>query len=314
MRLFDEPSLRRLEQLALVAERVRVGQLKGERRSTRRGSSIEFADYRAYMPGDDLRRLDWNVLARIERPFTKLTKEEEDLAIHVLVDTSRSMNWPPPADDSATDYGYTSTNKLVYALRLAGGLGHIALAGGDLLTVTLLDGQPDRHWGPFRSQQNSWRLIEFLEAHLRVADSAHGEKLSSITDLNFALSTYARRARRPGLTFLLTDLFSPAGYTKGIDALLQAGHEVVLLQILSPDEIDPALDGDLKLIDSESGTPVEVTVDRVMRAQYRERLAAWQSDVQAYARQRHVHFVPISTEVQWDTVLLDTMRRQGVVR
>src|SRR5690349_18050780 len=91
--LFDESTLAKLNQLVLVASRVRPGAIKGERRSSRRGSSVEFADYRDYTPGDDLRRLDWNIYARLERPFIKLLEEEEDLAVHILLDGSASMSW-----------------------------------------------------------------------------------------------------------------------------------------------------------------------------------------------------------------------------
>src|ERR1041384_3882709 len=115
-RLFDEKTLRKLERLTLVANRVRAGVMKGERRSSKRGTSIEFADYRNYTRGDDLRRVDWNVFARLERPFIKLFEEEEDLAVHVLLDASRSM-----------DYGTETQHKFSYAQRLAAALGHIAL-------------------------------------------------------------------------------------------------------------------------------------------------------------------------------------------
>ena len=87
-KLFDEAGLRKLDQLTLTASRVRAGVMKGERRSSRRGTSIEFADYREYTRGDDLRRIDWNVFARLDRPFIKLLEEEEDLAVHVLIDAS----------------------------------------------------------------------------------------------------------------------------------------------------------------------------------------------------------------------------------
>ncbi len=311
MKLFDEASLRRLEQLALAAERVRAGQLKGDRRSNRRGTSIEFADYREYAPGDDLRRLDWNVLARLERPFMKLTEEEEDLAVHVLVDVSPSMNWPLLEPSPESESETPSANKLWFALRLAGGLGHIALASGDLLTVTLLDGGNNRHWGPFRSQQNSWRLLEFLEANTAQTGQAAPPAL---TDMALSLQTYARRARRHGLAFVLSDMLSPNGYTKGVDAMLQVGFEIAIVHTLSPDEMEPALDGDLKLVDVETGAIVEVTVDATMRRQYMERLATWQAEIAAYCRQRRIHYIPVSTGVAWDTVLLDTMRRRGVVR
>src|SRR5512136_1801888 len=118
--IFDEQTLGKLKQVSLVAHKVRAGKLKGERRSTRRGSSVEFADYRDYTPGDDLRRLDWNVYARLERPFIKLFEEEEDLAVYILLDGSRSMDW-----------GDGEMHKFRYALRLCAGLGAVALASGD---------------------------------------------------------------------------------------------------------------------------------------------------------------------------------------
>src|SRR5687768_13037910 len=168
-KLFDEKTRRKMAQLTLVASRVRAGAMKGERRSIKRGTSIEFADYRNYVRGDDLRRLDWNVYARLERPFIKLLEEEEDLAVHLLVDGSASMDWP-------NDEG-EETNKLHYALLLAGALGHIGLASGDLVNVTLLRSTGNQHWGPFRGRQNTLRLLQFLD---------RGEA-AGITDLNLAL-------------------------------------------------------------------------------------------------------------------------------
>ena len=132
---FDESTLRKLDQLSLVASRVRAGQMKGERRSTKRGTSLEFADYRDYVQGDDLRRVDWNVYARLERPFIKLFEEEEDLSVHVLIDASRSMNWPDESDGDAASAGAKERNKFQYALHLAAAIGHIPLAAGDRLTI-----------------------------------------------------------------------------------------------------------------------------------------------------------------------------------
>src|SRR5688572_12218625 len=149
-RLFDETTLRKLEQLTLMAHKVRAGVMKGERRSVKRGTSIEFADYRDYTRGDDLRQLDWNVYARLERPFIKLLEEEEDLTVHVLIDASESMNWPEEVGmfNEATD-----THKFRYAQRLGAALAHIGLSTGDRVAVSLLAG--DRvagRWGPSRSR------------------------------------------------------------------------------------------------------------------------------------------------------------------
>ncbi len=120
--LFDEQTLRKLERLTILANRVRAGAIKGQRRSTRRGTSIEFADYRPYVRGDDLRRVDWNIYARLQRPFIKLLEDEEDLAVHLILDASASMDWPRT--------GERDQHKYLYARRLVAGLAYIALGGG----------------------------------------------------------------------------------------------------------------------------------------------------------------------------------------
>jgi uncharacterized protein (DUF58 family) len=295
MVLFDEATLRKLEQLTLVAGRVRVGVMKGERRSRKRGSSIEFADYRNYVQGDDLRRLDWNIFARLERPFIKLLEEEEDLAVHVLVDASISMDWPDQQ---------SSTHKLHYALRLAGALGHIGLGAGDFVSVTLLSSSGNQSWGPFRGRQNSLRLLQFLESG----------RASGITDLNLALRHYTLQARRPGLLFLLSDLFSPAGHQNGLNAAQARGYEVGIIHLLSPDEADPALGGDVKLVDIETGANTEVTLDASTIELYRRRLQSWQMEIADYCGRRGSHYVPVTTDFPWEKLVMQTMRVQGMVR
>lgn len=294
MQRFDEATLRKLEQLTLVADEVRVGILKGDRRSRKRGTAVEFADYRDYTRGDDLRRLDWNVYARLERPFIKLLEEEEDLAVHLLIDTSSSMDWPAGSEG----------HKFTYALRLAGALGHIGLAAGDLLRVTLLSSAGDRTWGPFRGRGNSFRLFQFLDS----ADAA------GITAMNQSLSNYALRARRPGLLFLISDLLTPGGVRDGLSALQARGYEAGLLHLLSPDEIDPPLTGDVRLVDVETGADTEVTLDAATRRRYRERLAAWQGEIAAFAHARGLHYIPVNTAIPWERLVLRTLRARGVAR
>ena len=293
MNLFDQSTLAKLEQLTLVAERVRVGVMKGDRRSSKRGSSIEFADYRNYTQGDDLRRLDWNVYARLERPFIKLLEEEEDLAVHLLIDGSGSMDW-----------GDGDAHKFDYARRLAGALGHIALTTGDMVMVTVLGSDTDLRWGPHRGRQNGMRLFEFLETAV----------CSGITDLNLSMRHYAMRNRRPGMAFILSDLLSPNGYKDGLNALQSRGYEVGLIHILSPDEIDPPLDGDLKLVDIETGQDAEITLDPNTMRLYRQRLQAWQTEIAAYCASRRAHYIPITTDKSWERLIMQTLRAKGVVK
>lgn len=307
--IFDESTLHKLEQLTLVADRVRVGLMKGDRRSRKRGSSIEFADYRDYTRGDDLRRLDWNVYARLERPFIKLLEEEEDLAVHLLVDASASMGWPAdpePIGRDMNDAPGPETNKLTYALRLAGALGHVALSGGDQVRATLLVGQDQgmQRWGPFRGAQNSLHLFHFLE----------NGRASGVTNLDVSLQQYALRGGRPGLLFLVSDMFSPAGYREGLKALRARGYDVAIMHVLSPDEIDPPLAGDLKLVDVETGSEAEITLDPTTVAEYRSRLQEWRDEVAGFCLQRGLHYVPVTTDLSWERLVLRTLRAQGIVK
>jgi len=292
--IFDETTLRKLNQLALVASKVRAGVLKGERRSTKRGTSIEFADYRDYTPGDDLRRLDWNVYARLERPFIKLLEEEEDLAVHILVDASKSMDW-----------GEDALHKFQYALKLAAALGSVALGAGDYLTVTLLHAaQAPAQYGPARGQQHLMRLLAFLEP----------QTCDGTTDLNQMLRDYTLAARRPGLTFLISDLFSPAGFETGLNQLQSRGYELTLVHLLAPDELEPPLAGDLRLIDIETDFGQDVSLDAGLRELYRRRLQAWQNEIQLLCGKRGIRYLPVSTAYPWDELVLLDFRKAGIVK
>lgn len=292
--IFDESTLRKLNQLTLVASRVRSGSIKGERRSSRRGSSVEFADYRDYTPGDDLRRLDWNIYARLDRPFIKLFEEEEDLAVYLLVDGSRSMDW-----------GEGELHKFRYAIRLAAGLGAIALASGDLLSVGLLQsGRIAAEYGPSRGSGVLPRFFSFLD----------GLAPGGETDLNASLRHFAIKPRRSGLILLISDLLASGGYGAGLRPLLGRGHEVALLHLLAPDELDPPLTGDLQLVDVETGQGQDVSLDGGLRALYRERVRDWIHTNQTECRKQGIRYLGLTTSTPWDQALLLEMRRYGVVK
>jgi uncharacterized protein (DUF58 family) len=296
--LLDEKTRGKLNPLMLVASRVRAGVMKGDRRSIKRGTSIEFADYRNYVPGDDLRRLDWNVYARLERPYIKLLEDEEDLAVHLLLDVSESMNWPRD-DESDPDQ-----NKLLYARRLMAGLAYISLTSNDRLTLTALSDRGAENFGPARGQAQTVGMLRFM----------HSVKAGGITDLNAVLRDYAVRYRRPGLTIIISDMFSPGGYLDGLNALLSKGHEVALIHILSPDEVTPPLTGDLRLVDVETGQAQEISLDSAMRDFYIRRVEAWRSDIRAECVRRGVHYVAVITDEPWEKVILQDLRRLQVVK
>jgi len=321
--LFDEPFLRKLERLAILSRRAMAGQLQGERRSPKRGQSVEFADFRPYAPGDDFRRIDWNAYARLERFFIKLFIEEEDLTVHLLVDTSRSMDWGQP-------------NKLWYAIRAAGALGYVALAGLDRVTVTALGMEDWKHgnmgyFPPRRGKGQAIALFTFLQSlmpidNLSAAQTSSYPTFQPSNSPSIQLRAYAAAATQPGPLIVLSDLFDstpqpsnlPApqssGWVDGLRALAWRGFEVTVLHILAPDEVDPKLSGDLKLLDVETGAEVEITADYDLLQRYRDGLASWQEELRRFCGARGMHYVPVETSLPFEELLFALLRRRGVLK
>ena len=293
--LFDEAFLRQLDQLVLLSRRTRRGQNQGERRSPKRGQSVEFADYRDYVRGDDLRAVDWNVYARLERLFVKLFVEEEDAAVHILLDASQSMD----CGDQA---------KWPYAVRLAGALGYMALAGMDRVSAYALGSAAEQGDGgvrmpALRGKRQAVAWFDWLAAR-RPAGAGH---------LGPALRRYAATARPAGIALLVSDLLDP-GWQDGLAALAAGRFEVTVLHVLSPQELSPDLDGDLKLVDSETGHGVEITADFDLLARYRTNLAAWQDEVRGFCARRDIHYVFVDTSLAIETLLLAILRQQAFIR
>ena len=287
-------TLRKLENLAFAPKTVRRGVLRGDRRSTRRGSSLEFADYRAYTPGDDLRRLDWNVYARSDKPFLKLFEEEEDLGVHILLDTSESMNW-----------GAGTENKFEYAKAAAAGLALIALAGGDRCSITAFsDTSPGARFGPVRNLISFAGVLPFLETRVP----------QGTTQIDRVLRRFTQQVKSPGITAVISDLFSPGGFQDGLKHLDQKGHEILLVHVLSPEELTPQIAGDLKLVDSETGATQEITITGGLRRQYQTRVLAWRTEIHDFCRARRIHYFPISTGESPERFLLFELRRRGLIR
>lgn len=310
-RFFDEAFLRRLERLALVARRASAGQTQGERRSPKRGQSVEFSDFRPYVAGDDFRRIDWNAYARLERFFIKLFVEEEDLAVHLLVDASRSMNWGEPT-------------KLWYATRVAGALGYIALAGLDRVTATGI-GLPragrsgnGAYFPPHRNKRQALALFDFLQSlEKRAAEAGSPSPESAPPDPAQELMAYANTrataGTHPGSLILLTDLLHD-GWMEGLRALGSRGFEVSVIHILAPEEVEPEMEGDLKLIDSEDAAAVEITADYDLLGRYKRGLAEWRESLHRFCSARGMLYVPLTTAMPLEELLFAWLERQGVLR
>ncbi len=312
----------RLNRLDLVSRKVFAGKLPGERRSKRRGRSVEFDDHRTYVPGDDLRHIDWNVLARHDRFFIKLFREDQDLALHLFMDASESMNTGEP-------------NKRRFAARLTMALGYIGLVNQNRVVLTVYHG-PGRaltQLAPVRGRTNAARLARVLvssldnrpgweSANRSIANAAPPEPDARSGGVNFnaALRMVARHRSGRGVLVLLSDFLHREGHRAGLDYLagsLANGFDAFVFHVLSPGELDPAaekLAGDLRLTDIESGQPVEVTASPAVLDAYRAALAQHGAQLRADCRARGISYrlVPSSTPV--DELVLSTLRKGGMLR
>jgi len=297
-RFFNEAFLRKLETLALLYHRATASQLQGERRSTKRGQSIEFSDFRPYTHGDDFRRIDWNAYARLERLFIKLFIEEEDLTVHLIIDASRSMDWGQPS-------------KLEYATQIAGALGYVALIKLDRVTATVLGNggisAASSYLPPKRGRKSALSLFSFLQAIITRTSPGNGKGPESW------LNSYAAGARQSSPLLLFSDLMDE-GWNRGLDSLGGRGFEVSIIHILSPDEVNPDLNGDFKLIDSESNSEVEITADYETLERYRRGLDDWQEMWRRYCRVRGMHYVPVITSQSLEDLLFTRLPRQGILK
>jgi uncharacterized protein (DUF58 family) len=282
--------VRKLQALELGSRFRRAGKLRGDRRSTKRGSSVEFADYRNYTPGDDLRRVDWNLYARTDKLFVKLYEEEEDRAVHLLLDTSASM-------------GFGDPSKLETARRLAAALGYVALHELDRLHVTELGGGGLGSLRPLRGTGGASAMLGFLGGL-----QSNGEAV-----LNRSLREYASRAGSPGLLLLISDLMDPNGIRAGLRALGGRGHEITVLHLLSTEELEPTLAGDFELIDAESRGKQAVTLDAAALDAYERRLEAWLAEIGRDCASINATYCLVRAEEDVEDILFSRLRQAKVL-
>ncbi len=297
--------LRRLEQFQLLAARRAKSSAKGERRSRARGQSVEFADYRTYVHGDDFRYLDWNLYGRLERLFLKLYEEERELPVRIFLDASESMTFGEP-------------RKFDFARQVAAAMGYVALSGFDRVSVVpfpdLVNGvesDPAARTmelaarGALRSVRGKKSAIQFFR------------NLSALTaggpaNLNQALRRGALQARHAGLAVVLSDFLDPEGYESGLTALLGRGFQVDLVQILAPDELSPTTFGDLNLVDSETGAHQEVTFGRFRLKAYRQTVQNFMQRLREYCQARGINFFTASSNTDLQELLLKQLRKAEV--
>ena len=283
--------LAQLERLELVTRKVFRGRMKGERRTKRKGQSVEFADFRGYVPGDDVRSIDWNLYARLDKLIVKLFLEEEDLHFYTLIDASRSMDFGEPT-------------KLDYAKQLAAALGFIGLVRADRVQIETLD-QGLRERGPvFRGRKSVWRMLDYLNS------IEPGDPVTLAEGLkNFCLRNTGR-----GVVVLMSDLMDKSGYEAGLRYLISQRMDVYVIHLLSQEELEPDVKGDLKLVDCEDQDVAEISVSVPLLARYKSTLDAFVSGAQDFCSRRGMNYLLANNKTPVKELISNYLRRRGLVR
>ena len=292
--LLSAKLLRQLEQFQLLAQRRAKSSARGERRSRSRGQSVEFADYRTYVAGDDFRYLDWNLYGRLERLFVKLYEEERELPVRIFLDASESMTFGQP-------------RKFDFARQVAAAVGYVALCGFDRVSVIPFPDQPEQLavCGALRTVRGRKSALEFFR-NITQLSAAGG------VNLNDALRRGALEARQAGVAVVLSDFLDPAGYEKGLEALVGRGFHVNAVQILSPEELNPSTYGDLKLVDAESGSIQEVTFGKYRLKSYQQTVQNFCQRLREFCQSRGIRFFMASSGTPLEQLLLQQLREAEV--
>ena len=289
--LLSPELLARLEKMELVSRKIFRGRMKGERRSRRKGQSVEFADFRSYVPGDDLRFVDWNTYARLDRLFLKMFLEEEDLHFYGLIDASRSMDFGVPT-------------KLNYARQLVAALGFVGLVRGDRVKIETI-GQPARAAAPvFRGRRSLWRMLDHLE----------GIEPGETTSLAEGAKSFCLRNSGKGIVVLVSDLMDKSGYEAALRYLLSQEMDIYVIHVLSAEELDPDLHGDLRLVDCEDDDVAEISVTGPLMKRYKDTLSAFCASAREYCTRRGMLYLLARNEVPVEELITGYLSRRGLVR
>ena len=289
--LLDPEFLAKLEQLELVSRKIFAGKMKGERRSKRKGTSVEFADHRNYSVGDDLRHIDWNVYGRLNKLFLKLFLEEEDLHFYTLLDTSLSMDYGDPT-------------KLRYGKQVAAALSFIGLVNHDRVVLDAFGSKLEPGLSRVRGRGQMWRVVQYLD----------GLRASGSSDLTAAVRSFAIRHAGKGIVVVISDFMDKRGYEDALRYLLARDMDIYVVHVLSREEVEPELAGDLRLVDCEDDDEAEVTVSAPLLRRYKENLDAYVGGFREWCTRRGVSYILATNQQPFDKLILNYLRERGLVK
>ena len=278
----------RLEALSLSLKSNLSGYFGGKHLVSSYGQTVEFADFREYQLGDDIRRIDWNMYSRFEKYFLKLFTDERQMQIQIFIDCSASMGKDNPA-------------KAGYTLATAGALGFLAVESMDKVSFNLMKGE---------CSENPYGTVVGKNSFFRAMGSLEEVEFDGETDIEACVKSCPDTSARNGLTVIISDFLTESDWKKAVDYLCYKKRQVLLVQIMTPDELDPAYDGRVHLIDSEScdiadGKNMRMRITKSMLKAYEEALSDFKADMKAFCSKRGVDYVTISTEHPIERVLFN---------
>ena len=286
----------RLETLALNLRTNLAGYFGGKHLVSTYGQTVEFADYREYQLGDDIRRIDWNLFSRFEKYFLKLFTDERQMQVQIFLDCSASM-------------GKDNPQKAAYSIATAAAIGFLAVHNMDKVSFHLLkENQAENPFGTMVGKQAFYRAIGELEKIEFVGDS----------DIEAGIVTSPGTGANNGLTVIISDFFTESNWKKAVDYLCYKKRQVLLVQVLTPEEIDPSYDGRVTLIDSEAidaADPknMKIRITRSMKKAYEEALNDFQQEIKTYCSKRGVDFISVSTEKPIEKMLFGELLKVGIM-
>ena len=288
--LFTPDLLRKLDQLEILTRKQFAGRIRGEQRSTRKGHSLEFADYRNYVQGDDIRFIDWKIFGRLDRLFLKLFMEEEDLFVHFFLDASQSMAFGNP-------------EKFLYAKRLVAALSYVSLAASHRVSIFPFSQALGEPLPSTRGKTQIGKVVGYLE---KLRPEGGTRTLPG-------MRLFRQRILGSGYVFIVSDLLDKSGFEDALKLMLSGRYEVVLFHLLAPDEEEVAWDGDWRLVDVEDGESESVSISEAFKEEYAKTVRAFRGEHQAICHRLGFQYVPVRTDFPIDVLLLERLRTMRVL-
>ncbi|MFP4497461.1 MAG: DUF58 domain-containing protein [Vulcanimicrobiota bacterium] len=283
--------LSKLETLQMLSRKILTGTMKGERKSSKRGKSVEFADHRNYVYGDEIKTIDWNIYGRLDKLFVKLFSEEEELTFYILVDRSLSMDFGNPS-------------KMEVAGKIAAALSYIALYNYDRVSVGIFDSLLEGFQPPVRGKQQIFTIFDLLKKL-----EPRGQ-----TSLSKAIHHFCSRKFRPGMVIIISDFLDYSDFSRALRMLSFNKNDLFLIQVLDGFELNPEIGGDIKFVDVESGEVKELTVTDQLLDLYKNTIDEYCSNLRSLANKMGAGYIMAPTTVPFEDLVLQYLRKGALIK